>query len=325
MTIRDLLIYTGLYRPYVNYKFLPDENNIEVLNFYPTNLQELWHYRYVMHHFRDLVTPDNTLLIGSVFGPKRKLKLSKSHIKMFYTGENVKRFPDFLDQCKKFADIAIAFDYADTDQYQRFPIWLEYFFEPDSTPASIRKELAEFVTNYCPDNERKFASLVCSHDKGKLRTILFHAMSTIDRVDSGGRYLNNTNALQDEFQDDKARFIGQYKFNICPENTDREGYVTEKVFQAIRSNTIPVYWGGLNNPEPEVLNKDAILFYNGPDSMPGLLKQIEELHRNPKLFSEFLAQPKFQPHADEYIIHLFDSLHRKMKKVLTKKGGVIVP
>lgn len=325
MTIRDLLIYTGLYRPYVNYKFLPDENNIEVLNFYPTKLQELWHYRYVMHHFRDLVTPENTLLIGSVFGPKRKLKLSKSHIKMFYTGENVKRFPDYLDQCKKFADIAIAFDYADTDEYQRFPIWLEYFFEPDSTPASIRKELAEFVTTYCPDNERKFASLVCSHDKGKLRTILFHAMSTIDRVDSGGRYLNNTNALQEEFHDDKARFIGQYKFNICPENTDRDGYVTEKVFQAIRSNTIPIYWGGLNNPEPQVLNKDAILFYDGPGSMPGLLRQIEELHRNPKLFSEFLAQPKFQPHADEYIIHLFDSLHRKMKKVLTKKSGIIVP
>ena len=43
----------------------------------------------------------------------------------------------------------------------------------------------------------KFASMVCSHDEGKLstRTKLFHALSQIDRVDSGGAYLNNTAAL----------------------------------------------------------------------------------------------------------------------------------
>ena len=73
-----------------------------------------------------------------------------------------------------------------------------------------------------------------------------------------------------------------------------------------------------------MLNKDAILFYNGPESMPGLLRQIEELHRNPKLYNEFIAQPKFQPHADEYIMHLFNSLHSKLKKVLAGKNGKAV-
>ena len=326
MNIRDLFIYLKLRKPNFTYEFLPDENNIEVLNFYPTNPQRLWHYLYVMHYFSHLITPDNTLLIGSVFGPKLKLKLSKSHVKVFYSCENVRRFPKYMDQCRRFADFVIAFDYTDTDKYQRFPIWLEYFFEPASTLDTIRTVLSGFVRNYCPANEMKFASMVCSHDEGKLstRTKLFHALSQIDRVDSGGAYLNNTAALKEEFNDDKAKFIGHYKFNICPENTDREGYVTEKVFHAIRSNTIPVYWGGLNNPEPDVLNKDAILFYNGPESMPGLLRQIEELHRNPKLYSEFIAQPKFQPHADEYIMHLFNSLHSKLKKVLAGKNGKAV-
>jgi hypothetical protein len=80
----------------------------------------------------------------------------------------------------------------------------------------------------------------------------------------------------------------------------------------------------LNNPEPDVLNKDAILFYNGPDSAAGLLKQIEELHNHPKLFREFLEQPKFQPRAAEYIIDLYEDLYDKMQRMLSRNNVTAV-
>lgn len=319
MTFKSLLQQLGLFRPSLRYTYAPDENHIEVLNFWTPEAKQIWHYRYVMHHFPEVLSPENSLLIGSVFGPQKALTLSESRIKMFYTGENVMRFKEYEDQCSSIADIAVGFDYRDDAGYQRFPIWLEYFFSPAADERSVREVMSRFVMKgICPDHDKKFASLVSSHDKGNIRTILFNSLSKIDRVDSGGKYLNNTDALKKKFNDDKTSFIGHYKFNICPENSNREGYVTEKLFEAIRSNTIPVYWGSNNNPEPEVLNKDAILFYEGPDSLPALNKQIAGLHNNPKLYREFLEQPVFQPHAAEYVVHLFNSLYAKMHQVLTK-------
>lgn len=321
MTLKYILASLGLYRPFVNYNYQPDENHIEILNFWSPEPQNIWHYHFVTGHFSKLLKPDNSMLISSVFGPKKAIRLSKSKVKMFYTGENVLRFPEYKDQCLSIADIIVGFDHINNDRYQRFPIWLEYFFYPTANAAAISQVVSQFVrTDICDDRHKKFCSLVSSHDKGDKRTILFNSLSEIDRVDSGGKFLNNTSALKDEFGDDKMRFIGHYKFNICPENSNRDGYVTEKLFEAIRSNTIPIYWGSNNNPEPNILNKDAILFYEGPDSLSSLKTQIKELNSNPKLYKEFLSQERFQPHAAEYIADMFQGLYAKVQRALTQNN-----
>jgi hypothetical protein len=321
MKLKSLLRKIGWPEPAIDYTYLPDKNHIEILNGWTTEAEKLWYYQYINHHFAKNLSQQNSLLISSVFGPKQAIKLSKSHIKLFHTGENVDRYREYKDHCRNIADIAIGFDYKDEASYQRFPYWLEPFFSPETDHRIIRDTVANFVNkDICRDEDKKFTSLVCSHDDGKIRTILFNSLSKIDQVASAGKYLNNTSALREDFGDNKELFIGHYKFNICPENSNREGYVTEKVFQAIKSNTIPIYWGSNNNPEPDVLNKDAILFYNGPESLPGLNKQIEELYRNPKLYQEFLNQPRFQPNAAEYISHLFDSLYSKIQRILTRNN-----
>lgn len=321
MKLRSLLTWLGLSKSKLNYTYLPDKNHIEILNCWTSESKKLWYHRYLKHNFSNQLSENNSLLLSSVFGPKKLIKLSESHKKLFYTGENVDRYREYKDHCDNITDIAIGFDYIDNESYQRFPYWLEHFFASDSNNEMIRNDFSNFVNrDICKDEDKKFTSLVSSHDDGKIRTILFNSLCKIDAVDSGGKYLNNTRSLKEDFENNKQQFIGHYKFNICPENSNREGYVTEKVFEAIKSNTIPIYWGSNNNPEPEVLNKDAILFYNGPDSLPGLNKQVEELHLNPKLYREFLAQPKFKPNAEEYIIHLFDSLHAKVLKVLTERN-----
>ncbi|ACU02375.1 glycosyltransferase family 10 domain-containing protein [Pedobacter heparinus] len=318
MKLKSLFKFLGLQKP-IPYTYLPDENHIEILNCWTNDAEKIWHYRRLKRQFSHLLTAENSLLISSVFGPKELIKKSKSRIKLFYTGENVMRYREYKDHCKHIADIAIGFDYIDHEHYQRFPYWMEHMFHSETDSQLIRTMISNFVNrDICKDEDKKFTSLVCSHDDGKIRTILFNSLSKIDQVDSGGKYMNNTPALKTVFNDDKGRFIGHYKFNICPENSNETGYVTEKVFEAIKNNTIPIYWGSNNNPEPDVLNKGAILFYNGPDSLAGLNKQVEELHRNPKLYQEFLSQPKFQPHAAEYIIHQFDSLESKIQRLLSK-------
>lgn len=43
--------------------------------------------------------------------------------------------------------------------------------------------------------------------------------------------------------ENKIDMLSRYKFNFCIENTRYPGYVTEKIFDAMVANTIPVYWG----------------------------------------------------------------------------------
>ena len=51
--------------------------------------------------------------------------------------------------------------------------------------------------------------------------------------------------------------LANYRFNLCPENSLGEGYITEKIFDSIRSGCIPIYWGAYL--EPGILNPRAIL------------------------------------------------------------------
>ena len=43
--------------------------------------------------------------------------------------------------------------------------------------------------------------------------------------------------------DDKATTLGRYRFAICFENMELEGYITEKLFDCLYSGTVPVYLG----------------------------------------------------------------------------------
>lgn len=45
----------------------------------------------------------------------------------------------------------------------------------------------------------------------------------------------------------KAEIFPSYKFGLCYENLEGEkGYITEKIFDCMRSNCVPIYWGASN-------------------------------------------------------------------------------
>lgn len=43
--------------------------------------------------------------------------------------------------------------------------------------------------------------------------------------------------------DDKRTVIEPYQYHICPENSQYEGYYTEKLIDCFVAKTIPIYWG----------------------------------------------------------------------------------
>ena len=93
------------------------------------------------------------------------------------------------------------------------------------------------------------------------RERFYSELSHYKEVSAPGKSMNNCNDLASRYSADwqsaKLRYLGQFKFTIAFENSRREGYVTEKLFDALTANTIPIYWG---DPKvKKIVNADAII------------------------------------------------------------------
>jgi hypothetical protein len=184
----------------------------------------------------------------SVFGSIDKLLISKAKYKIFFTGENVNKNsigdePKLYEgNCVDYVHLSMGYDYMDNDNYIRLPVWLLYFFTPLDTKDRIQKKLTEFSIVY---KKAKFCALLARHDYlYNIRTDVFNLMSKVAHVDCPGKLLHNDDSLHNQFDNNKLLYLRQYYFNICPENSNSPGYVTEKLFEALYSGCIPIYTGG---------------------------------------------------------------------------------
>ncbi len=255
----------------------------------------------------------NILILDTLAHP-----FSCNRKRIYFNGEN-NHHPNFkpylhnlLDH--KSIDLSLGFDYADDPRYMRFPLWLLEMFPPESSEQDIKRICDQLSRQEWDASIRnRFCALVSGNrgpnDPGaQRRTRLVESLNTIASVDCAGKLLHNTDELKTRFNDNKAEFLKQYKFYICPENASVEGYVTEKVFHAIGSGCIPIYWGANGNPEPDVLNHDAILFWNPDGDNSALLKQIEELQNSPTRYREFFEQPRLKDDAWQVVAGYFERL-----------------
>lgn len=236
-----------------------------------TNFSEGINEPWVNHFYFDGFIPDSLrknyvnsvykpqLEYFSVFGNRSKIKKSKADLKIFWTGEDVvNNYTSFKDQCVNDADLILGFTPPEkyglsaTDKFIRFPLWILYYFNPNDTKDDINIKVEKLNTIKFPKTE--FCSLVARHDANGIRQEMINLLNTVDKVKCAGKFNHNDDSLKNIFNDNKVRYLQQFMFNLCPENTNIEGYVTEKLFQSFDSGSIPVYWGYSSNPEPDVVN-----------------------------------------------------------------------
>lgn len=256
----------------------------------------------------------------SVFGNRRVVNYDNREVKIFITGENVHshNFRAYSDNMlsEKKIDLSLGFDYIDDARYVRMPLWLRTQFAPEWS----EKEIIEHINRlrYPEIGKRdKFAALVARYDWGNTRSQIYESLKNVGHIQCPSKVLHNDETLKIEFNDDKPAYLRQFCFNICPENSNYKGYVTEKVFDAIFSGCIPIYWGSDNQPEPEVLNHEAIILWNiGGDNSQNISK-IQHLWENKGELNDFLHQPRLKDGAEEKILLMFKKLEDKFKQVLS--------
>lgn len=245
--------------------------------------------------------------------------------RIFFTGENVHYsvFKDYQNNLLDYdsIDLSLGFDEVENQRYLRFPLWILEMFPPNSSVDDIKKICDKLNFQHYEATRNRFCTMVAGTstmlgtDSLEMRKKMVEQLNLIARVDCAGKLLRNTEELQERFHDDKAEFLKLYKFFVCPENVSIQGYVTEKVFHAIGSGCVPIYNGSLNNPEPDVLNHDAILFWEKEGDNTGLLRQVEELQNNDELYREFFEQPRLKENAWQAVTNYFDALEQHLNNL----------
>lgn len=298
--------------------------------------EKYFHKNIFYHVIKSNYIPDLAISYNpdiEYFGPVGKryfLEKSKAKIKIFCTGECVsqkaidKSWAQYSDNCVNDVDLSLGFDRLDEEKYKnyvRFPCWISYHFNTigggilniNSTKNDIKKAIDDI--NNAKSKKNKFASLVASHDAPKIRTEIYNEISKIGEVSCAGRLLHNDDSLKEDFNDNKIEYLRDFKFNICPENTISEGYVTEKLFDSFRAGCIPIYSGD-ESLELDLVNKNALLFYKKNEDNSALLKEVEKLNKDDKLFDSFQSQIKIN---DSMVDYLWD----RREKILNRLENLI--
>ena len=282
----------------------------------PADMDQQWFVRFLRHHF-----PDNQTVVN-FFGPVSTpffIKRQFEGKKVFYTGEDVEHPGTQLalyygDYCLDHTDLSLGFGQVQHARYLRFPYWILTTFSPEDDAAAIRERIRQINESHFEKSRE--CVLINKHDPAGTRELVYNGVKDILDVKLAGQWRNNTRELWDDFGNDKEAYLRTFKFNICAENNNTKDYVTEKIFDAFIAGCIPLYYGALNDPEPGLINRDAVIFWNKEGNNAENREKILELKQNDSFYQEFMSRPKLFPAAEEYVIDRYAKLQEHFARIL---------
>ena len=152
-----------------------------------------------------------------------------------------------------------------------------------------------YIENKYIENKNKektiFTTLVARHDENGQRTKICNEVDIYNTTNNNfnckimypSNFRQNTDNLGPGHQA-KINYISQSTYNICPENSEFEGYFTEKIIQAFEAGTIPLYWATAL-PEKGLINENKYCFCN-VDNSNELKEQINKVMTHQKYYLE---------------------------------------
>ena len=142
------------------------------------------------------------------------------------------------------------------------------------------------------NNERKKLAAYIAHHSPKHREEFFNLLRKKDStVESLGKSLNTTNIALPHKWSDLPEIYKDYTFGFAMENTNENGYITEKIMNVFLGGAIPLYWGSSN--VKEIFNKKAFIYINDFPSFDDCVNHIIELSKNRNLIQQMQNEPIF--------------------------------
>jgi len=215
-------------------------------------------------------------LFYNIFGCIHLNPKYNNSIKIAYYTEN--QIPDFNT-----ADYCIGNSHINyMDRYFKFPIYFinRYFEFKNEEIEKIR-----YRTLNAPIRKKFCAAIITNGNwvTDGFRINFINELNKYKIVDMGGKFNNNVGPINN-----KTEFLSSYKFSIAMENTEGDGYASEKIFDAFLSGTIPIYYG--DYMIDEYFNPEAFILIRGEKDIQKKIEYIKEIDNNDKLYKKILRK-----------------------------------
>jgi len=115
-----------------------------------------------------------------------------------------------------------------------------------------------------------------------------------------------------------------YKFALAMENTDEEGYISEKIMNVYRGGAIPIFWG--TSKVKEIFNPSSFIYVNDYSSYEECAKEIVaisndkdrlEKMQNAPIFLENMKVPYdkyYDTPSPQWVIDIANNIKNKLQK-----------
>lgn len=259
--------------------------------------------------FEISINPENPVyLIYNVFGCKYLRERYNNSIKIAYFTEN--QLPDF-----NIADYAVGQAHLNYfDRYMKIPYVFGWFKHLNNSYIKYIRDLA-----LNGQKRTKFCAAVISNNRSstKFRIKFINELNKYKKIDMGGRFNNNVGKIKN-----KIKFFTSYKFSISLENSEGDGYLSEKMIDSFLSGTIPIYYG--DYMVDEYINPNSYILIRGDQDIKEKIEYIKKIDNDDELYRKILKEnvfidPKFKEKIEsqkiEFLIHIFDQEIEKARRV----------
>ena len=167
---------------------------------------------------------------------------------------------------------------------------------------------------------KKFCAAVISnyHHSNKFRIKFIKELSKYKVVDMGGKFMNNIGGIVKN----KIKFLSYYKFSISMENSEGQGYISEKIIDSFIAGTIPIYYGGYMIDE--FINLLSFILIRNEKDMKEKIEYIKKIDNDEKLYKSFLKKNLFindtlpkiiKKEQNEFFDNIFEQEKEKAKRI----------
>lgn len=239
-------------------------------------------------------------LIYNVFGNEHLNYKYNNSVKIAIFTEN--KIPDLNE-----ADYAIGQSHINyLDRCFKFPIFLWIIND--------FKDIREKVLKSPIRN--KFCAAVITNNKTTdgFRMKFINELEKYKSIDMGGKYKNNVGGPVKN----KKQFLTSYKFSISIENSEGDGYLTEKIVDSFYSGTIPIFYG--DYMLDEYINPKTYILIKGEKDIKEKIEYIKKIDNDDKIYKDILKENvlidnnitiKIEKEEREFLYHIFDQDKRK--------------
>ena len=295
---------------------------------------------YILMETNDVVSTD--ILVSGVNGEGPESLIPYDTNKTFiiiFTGENTSGDGNTHWVKWKFENVSklinvgayIGFDRDERGSKFRVPLWMvfnDFYNKHESKAYQFVKSNTSLNTRSLLSRQ-KYLTMIYSHG-GNLRTEyhLLCAKSGIPVVCPGKFHHNEDSLIKLENSGvekyaAKHLYLSNFVFNLCSENSNTDGYCTEKLLQCIFAGCIPIYWGDFVNEE--IFNQNRIIRANPADieTLVESIYSIQKLLQDEEYLRKFFEQKLFTENATD-IIDAFTNKFVNIAELYSKRETGII-